>query len=272
VSRPVLKLNKNRFRVARTLVNGPVFDEWLRSEGVRTWRHAQEQLSARWFFGKRRARNQLLKAAQRELSPNASFAERLTVELNKLPEFIGRNASNIRRRNLKDLYTIHEERTLVVVPRGIVHHDFGVTLVRALEGAPELDPFPGLARRVLQAAGEEAERLLFNDVEKRGLYPETLGRGAVVAVDRDVKWQINGFDGHYVFGWTADETVKLTEGRSLRRFKGRIKEALKGQHVHLVRLNGMDRRHIVETLTERQTAAAIAAKALKSSQPPMPVG
>jgi len=249
-----------------------VFDEWLASGGVRPWRHAQEQLSACWFFGKQRARNQLFKEAKRELSPNASFAERLTVELNKLPDFIGRQASSIRRRNLKDLYTIHEERTLVIVPRGIVHNDYGVTLVRALEDAPELDAFPGLARRVLQSMGKEAERLLFNDIEKRGLYPESCGRGAVIAVDRDVKWQLNGFDGHYVFGWTADETVKLTDGRSLKRFKGRVKEALKGQQVHLVRLNGHQRQHVVETLTERQTAAAIAAKALNSAQQPAPIG
>ena len=74
-----------------------------------------------------------------------------------------------------------------------------------------------------------------------------------------------------MFGWTADETVKLTDGRSLKRFKGRIKEALKGQQVHLVRLSGHQRNHVVETLTERQTAAAIAAKALKSAQP-APVG
>jgi hypothetical protein len=253
-------------------VNRHVFDEWLRSEGVRVWRQTRQELPASWFFGRQRARHQLLKAAKRELKPNASFAERLTVELNKLPDFVGRLASNIRRRNLKDLYTIHEERTLVIVPRGIVHHDFGIALVRVLENAPELEPFPGLARRVLQAVGKEAERLLFNDVEKRGMYPETLGRGAVVAVYRDVKWQLNGFDGHYVFGWTADESVKLTDGRSLKKFKGRIKEALKGQHVHLVRMNGMDRRHIVETLTERQAAALAAKKAAFRSGEPAPVG
>ena len=253
-------------------MDGNLFDEWLASEGVRIWRQTQNRLSAGWFLGKRRARNQLFKQVKQALSPNAAFAERLTVELNKLPDFIGRMAASIRRRSLKDLYTIHEERTLVIVPRGIVHNDFGVTLVRILEAAPELEAFPGLARRVLQSGGEEADRLLFNDVEKRGLYPESCGRGAVVAVDRDVKWQLNGFDGHYVFGWTADESVKLTDGRSLRRFKGRIKEALKGQQVHLVRLNGHQRQHIVETLTERQTAAAIAAKALDASREPMPVG
>jgi hypothetical protein len=252
---PVLKLKQGRYQVASQVVDNNTFTAWAESDGRGALVERYRKLKAAWFFGRYRARRQLIREARAVLAPGTTLAVVIEHELDKLPEFIRRIGHAIRRRGIRDLFTTDRTYTVVVIPRGLVQHDFTVSLLREVTNTRELEAFPGLAKRVLSRLALDAEELMFQEIDKGRPYPDESGKGLVIGVDAEFRWQLNDVNGHYLYGYTVDEDEVLSDRRSLRRFRNKLKELIHGQEVHLRRMPVQERAALTETFE-----AAVAAR------------
>lgn len=207
-------------------------------------RESLQNTRFRWCFGNRRAKRRLRRAARDAFRPGGTFAGAVEKQLNRLPVVVRGCAVGIQRAGHRQLCTFDAEKTLSVVPRGVVRNDFRVLVIRELAGMPHVRPFAGLTERVLAETALEAEQALFEVVAKgRQLVDET-GRGVIMGVDRDFRWRLNGADGHYYYAASLEEAADLTGSRERRRFIASIRELYHGQAVHLKRMRAEE---IVET-------------------------
>ena len=242
----ILKLKQGRFQVARQILDNSLFDEWITGDGRGIMAGRYRDTRMRWFFGRRRARAQLVKELRCLLAPKSHFAGDIEQHVDELPMFIGKVGQAIRRRGCTDLVTSEGCRTVVAVPRGIVQHDYRLALIKELGDMPELRKYPGLARCVIGAMALDAEKVLFSETAKKPL-ADTSGTGLLMDVDAEFRWRINEVDGHYYYGFTDDAEENLDDRRNLRRFRNAMKEVVHAQAVHLRRLQPHDRTALAET-------------------------
>lgn len=236
----VLKLKKDGFDVARQPVDRALFEEWLRGPGTMVRGDTRKGLTCRWFFGSLRAKGILRRAARRLFAPGGDFANALEEELNDFPDFIRKMSNIIRRRGVVQLQSYDSQRGIVIVPRGLVCNDFARHLQNELCDDRSVAGFPGLARMVIAAIAKEAEDMFFAAV-LRGRRPvDSTGRGVLLDADPDYRWRINGTDGHYVFGHTAEDE-DLNDRRARKRFESRMEEIHQAQQIYLLRLDGHER-------------------------------
>lgn len=240
-----LKLKKDGFHITRNLLDHAAFNDWWEAEGKPIHYDMMQRLRARWFFGGRRVRRRLYRAARRVFDPLAPFAIDLEHCLDELPEVVAKIGVAIRRRGHRDLFTVEESRAIVVIPRGIVRNDYDVRLVRALSDSPHASAFPGLVRRLVRPLANEAEGLLFAQVA-RGRDGVGAGKNAVLLdVDNAFRWRINGTDGHYYVALNEEE-VDFSNRRARRRFRSDVEEMLRAQEVFLRRMDGQTRQRVAE--------------------------
>lgn len=241
-----LRLKKDGFRVARNLLDPHAFREWWKKEGKSVHYDMLLRTRARWFFGARRVRRRLRRAACRVFDRSAPFALDLERRLDEMPTLITRLGLAIRRRGYCDLYTVDDTRAVIVVPRGVVRNDVAAILTRDLSDAPSAAGFPGLARRLVPALAAEAEQLLFECVRRGHDAATTEGNSLLLAVDTDFRWRINGIDGHYYLGLETATDADLSDRRARKRFRAEIEESLRAQEVFLKRLDGVKRAAMAE--------------------------
>lgn len=243
----VLKLRKDQFKIARQTLDRRTFDEWINDEGRHVHLEAYKAASARWFFGKARARQKLYKIARKALTPQAPFVKQLENNLQDFTVVIRKLAVAIRKRGHKDLSSADNMKALVVVPRGIIQVDFRLYVQKNLADSPYLTQFPGLARRVIEVVTREAESRLFHFLEKGGQQVDATKKGLLMGVDRVFPWKLNESDGHYYYAYTGSEYQALTDKKTLRQFTESMEEVMYGQAVYLKRLNSLQRAEVTET-------------------------
>lgn len=235
-----LKLKKDGFHITRNLLDRDAFGEWWNAEGRSVQLDVRHRLRVPWFFGRRRVRKRLHRAARRVFDPMAPFALSLEPYLDELPVVICKIGLAIRRRRHKDLYTVDENASIIVIPRGIVRNDFEVRLAKQLSDSPHAAAFPGLARRIVRPLALEAEDLLFRSLS-RGRDGTEAGEDALLlGVDETFRWRINRTDGHYylaVSGTGAD----LSNRRERRKFRSEAEEVLRAQELFLQHMDPLQR-------------------------------
>jgi hypothetical protein len=238
-----LVLKKSRFKISGRVLTPAIFREWINSEGKLVLHRTIKLKKWRRFFGGKRARRTLYIAAKHALHPNAPFSVALEYHLNMLPVVIRNIGLIIKSKRLKDLYSADSSRALLVIPRGVVQHDFAQYLLKKLEAAPQLSGLWQLSNRVLRHSALEAERIFFDYFTKGRVYPDPEGKGVFMGVDQDYAWKLNGVNGHYYFAYYSRRDDGLTKKSVLKRFKSDMEEVLSGQEIHLRRLKG---RQVVE--------------------------
>jgi len=238
-------MKRNRYRIARNLLDGNAFCDWWKSEGKAVHYDLLLRTRARWFFGAHRARRRLERAAKRVFDPAAPFALELERYLDDLPAVVRRIGLAIRRRGHCDLFTVDGDKTIIVIPRGIVKNDFTTILMRELADSPHAGGLPGLARRLLPVLAEEAEDLLFKNVLKGRDSVDKDGGAFLLAVDPNFRWAIQGTNGHYFLAMTSDD-VDFSNRRSRRRFRADVSDILHAQQVFLKRMDGVKRAAVAE--------------------------
>lgn len=174
-------------------------------------------------------------------------------QLNRLPVVVRGCAAGIQKSGNRQLCTFDAEKTLAVVPRGVVRYDFRILAVRELASLAQVKAFSGLTERVVAATALEAEQVLFDVVAKgRQLVDET-GRGIIMGGDRDFRWKLNGTDGHYYYAASLDGKADLTNSRDRRRFLAAMRELYQGQTVHLKRMRAEEVSETTEAFRIRQS-------------------
>jgi hypothetical protein len=231
-------LKKFRFKIAGRVVTPAIFKEWIEAEGKLVLHRTIKSKKWGWFFGEQRARRTLHRAAKSALHPHAPFSVALEYHLNRLPVIVRKIGMIIKHRGLKDLYSADSSRALLVIPRGIVQHDFARYLLKKLADAPQLSDLWQLSNRVLKYSALEAERIFFDFFAKSRIYPDPEGKGIFIGVDPDYAWKLNGINGHYYFAYYGRRDNGLTKRKTLNRFKTDMEEVLNGQEIHLRRLKG----------------------------------
>jgi hypothetical protein len=147
----------------------------------------------------------------------------------------------IRKGAFGHMSTFDEENCLCVVPRSIIQNDFKVRMVRALSSLPQVQAFTGLTEMVVSAAAMDAEASLFEALGRRAPLVDPKGHGLVLEVDPEFPWRLGGgSEGHYVFAWTSNERLDLTNRRDRRRFLSAISEMRDAQAVYLKRMSPAD--------------------------------
>jgi hypothetical protein len=242
-----LVLKKSRFKISGRVLTPAIFREWIGGEGRLVLHRTIKSKKWGWFFGGKRARRTLYIAAKHALHPNAPFSVALEYHLNMLPVIIRKIGLIIKRKGLKDLYSADSSKALLVIPRGVVQHDFAKYLLKKLENAPQLSGLWQLSSRVLLHSAVEAERIFFEFFTKGRTYPDPEARGVFMGVDQDFAWKLNGVNGHYYFAYYGKRDDGLTKKSILKRFKTNMGEVLTGQEVHLRRLKGNQIVEIAET-------------------------
>jgi len=242
-----LKFKKGVYRIARCPLDGRALSDWVVHEGRAVHQELYQRTSARWFFGKLRARQALVQKARHALSPGGQFANEAERMLAQLPSVVRAVAAAIQKRGHRDLVTVEHERSLIVIPRAVVQSDFRAHLINELE-TETLRGFPGLARRALSALALEAEIALFNDLARGREHVDESRRGALLGVDSDFRWRLGSVDGHYYYGYITARDADLGGRGQMRSFKAKMREVRQGQDVHLRRLPSHERAAIAEAL------------------------
>ena len=248
-----LVFKKGEFKIVDQILSHDTFEEWIDQEGRTVLYDIMKYKKMRWFFGKRRARRTLYRAAKTALKSHSPFAILLEPQLNQLPIIIRKIGIIIKRRGYKDLYSASSTRALFVIPRGIAQHDFRHFILKELLDAPQLEGFWGLSKRILKEVSLEAEQLFFNLLIKGRQYTDPEGKGILLGVDPDYKWKLNGMDGHYYFAYFNNQNCSLDKRKTLNQFKSEMEEVLYGQKIHLKRLESHQVFDIAESFRVQNT-------------------
>jgi hypothetical protein len=232
----VLKWTGSDFRITKTLADQRLLRDWIKTEGAIVLEDAVKATRARWFFGRWRARQVLLKDAATVLRPGGRFATALKRELDELPKLVRQLGLVIRRKKHRDLYTVDGGIFLVVIPRAITQNELTNHLIDKLVKAQALSRFKGLPIRVLREISIEAEELFFEYISGGKQYLHRNGKAVILGADGEFGWQMRNVDGHYFCGYTKVEEHNLTKRGDWKDFNKRLKEVILGQTVHLKRL------------------------------------
>jgi hypothetical protein len=236
-----LKLRNDGFHIARNLIDAHTFRDWWKSDGKAVQYDMMLRIRARWFFGARRVRRRLFRAARRVFDPVAPFALELEQHLDDLPSVVGKIGLAIRKRGHRDFYTTEKDTAVIVIPRGIVRNDYEVRLVKLLSDSPHASAFPGLARRIVRHIADEAEELLFESLSRARDPMDAGERALLLGVDPAFRWRINGTDGHYYMAWSnGDEDISSRRAR--KRFRAAAEE-VRNAHEEFLRNMGSKHRN-----------------------------
>ena len=189
-----------------------------------------------WFFGESRAREKLYADAKTAFRPRGTFSEALKRRADELPTVIRFCAMAIRKGAFGHMSTFDTESCLCVVPRAIIQNDFRVRMLRELSDLPQVQMFRGLTESIISSAAMDAEASLFQYLSRRAPLVEETGHGLIVEVDAEFPWKLGGSEGHYVFAWSVDQRLDLTNRRDRRRFLNAIAEMRDAQSVYLKRM------------------------------------
>lgn len=237
---------RGQFRIAGHPVSDEMFDHWLEGEGRSAMREALRNTRVRWWFGKSRARRGLHHTVRTAFRPGGTFCTATMKHLNRLPLVIRASALAIQKTGHRQLCTFNAASAIVVVPRGVVRNDIRVLLVRELSGLSQVRDFNGLTERVLGWVAQSAETALFEFIAQKKQLVDESGRGIVIDVDRDLRWNINAIDGHYYYASSLEERIDLSNGKERRRFLNSIRELFQAQTVHLKRMRADEIRETAE--------------------------
>jgi hypothetical protein len=231
---------RDEFKVTRHPLTPTAFDHWLSRDGKHALRAAVRNTRQRWFFGATRARRRLYAEARTAFRPRGTFSEALTKHANELPAVVRACAFAIRKGAFGHMSTFDSEQCLSVVPRAIIQNDFRARMLRELSSFPQVQAFKGLTEDIVSAAAMDAEASLFQYLGRRAPLVEAAGHGLIVEVDAEFPWKLGGSEGHYVFAWSNDERLDLTNRRDRRRFLSAIAEMHDAQSVYLKRMSPSD--------------------------------
>lgn len=231
---------RGEFKVTRHPLTPTAFDAWLARDGKRALRDALRNTRQRWFFGATRARRRLYQEARTAFRPRGTFAEALKKHADELPAIVRGCAIAIRKGAFGHMSTFDSDQCLCTVPRSIVQNDFRMRMLRELSSLPQVQAFQGLVQDVVSAAAMDAEASLFHHLVKKAPLVDATGHGLIVEVDAEFPWKLGGSEGHYVFAWTNDERLDLSNRRDRRRFLSAIAEMRDAQSVYLKRMSPAD--------------------------------
>jgi hypothetical protein len=231
---------RNQFTVKRNPVTQAAFDHWMSRDGKAAVREALRNTRQRWFFGERRARHRLFEEARTAFRPRSTFSEALTKRAGELPAMIRSCAIAIRRGAFGHMSTFDSDNCLCVVPRAIVQNDFRLRMLRELSSLPQVQAFRGLTEEIISRASMDAEASFFEYLGKKAPMVDATGHGLILDVDAEFPWKLGGSEGHYVFAWSNDERIDLTNRRDRRRFLSSIEEMREAQGVYLKRMTPGD--------------------------------
>jgi hypothetical protein len=232
----IVSCKKNVFRIIGNPVSPDDFHAWLAAEGRSNMREALRNTRCKWWFGNRRARRVLHRNVRTAFRPGGTFSNAMAKQLSRLPIVVRSTAIGIQKSGHRQLYTFDATTSLSVVLRGVVRNDYKVLMVKELAQMPHVQPFPGLAERVIAKVALEAEDRFFEFMARGRPYVDESGRGIILEVDRDFRWRLDGTNGHYFYAASMDEGVDLTSNKERRRFMGTIKEMVQAQTVFLARM------------------------------------
>ena len=231
---------RGEFKVTRHPLTQTAFDHWIAREGKHSLRDALRNTRQRWLFGETRAKQRLYAQARTAFRPGGTFSETLKKHADELPAVVRSCALAIRKGAFGHMSTFDEENCLCVVPRSIVQNDFRVRMLRELSSLSQVQAFRGLTEQVVSAAAMDAESSLFQALARRAPLVEAKGHGLIVEVDAEFPWKLGGSEGHYVFAWTCNERLDLSNRRDRRRFLNGIAEMRDAQSVYLKRMTPAD--------------------------------
>ncbi|NIO28560.1 MAG: hypothetical protein GTO29_08405 [Candidatus Latescibacteria bacterium] len=246
-----LQFKKDEFKVTKQLLSREWFQKWLEEEGTSVLYDLMKYTRIRWFFGKRRAKRSLYRSAKKALKPRTPFVLKLEKHLNQLPNIIRKIGIVIKREGFKDLYSADSTQALVVVPRGIVQHDFTRHLLKELADADDLSGFWGLSKRILKEIATESEQLFFEHLTKGKHFVDPDCKGVFLEADPAYAWRLNEADGHYYYAYSTKHGKNLSKKKELKQFKSEMGEVLVGQKRHLKRLEPHQIFEIAETFRGR---------------------
>jgi hypothetical protein len=247
---------RGEFKVTRNPVTQAAFDHWISRDGKPVLREAVRNTSQRWFFGESRAKKRLFLEARTAFRPRGTFSETLKKHADELPTMIRSCAVAIRKGAFGHMSTFDEENNLCVVPRSIVQNDFRVRLLRQLSSLPQVQVYRGLTEEIVSAAAMDAEASLFQYLGRKAPMVDSTGHGLIVEVDAHFQWKLGGSEGHYVFAWTSNERLDLTNRRDRRRFLSYIAEMRDAQCVYLKRMAPSDVADLRTAIDLRRLAAS----------------
>jgi hypothetical protein len=236
----ILGWKRGEFKVRRHPLTQAVFDHWISRGGKPALREALRNTRQRWFFGGTRARQRLYAQARIVFRPRSTFSEAMKKRADELPGVIRACAIGIRKGVFGHMSTFDDNNCLCVVPRAIIQSDFRARMLRELSPLPQVHAFRGLTEEIIAAAAMDAEASLFQYLARRAPLVESAGHGLIVEVDAEFPWKLGGSEGHYVFAWSVDERLDLTNRRDRRRFLSAIAEMRDAQSVYLKRMTPSD--------------------------------
>jgi hypothetical protein len=231
---------RGEFKVTRHPLTSTAFDAWLASDGKRALRDALRNTRQRWFFGTTRARRRLYREARTAFRPRGTFAEAMKKHAEELPAIVRACAIAIRKGAFGHMSTFDSDHCLCVVPRSIIQNDFRTRMLRELSSLAQVQAFQGLTQDIVSATAMDVEASLFRYLAKKAPLVEATGHGLIVEVDAEFPWKLGGSEGHYVFAWTNDELMDLSNRRDRRRFLSAIAEMRDAQSVYLKRMSPAD--------------------------------
>ena len=231
---------RGEFKVTRHPLTQAAFDQWIARDGKVAMRDALRNTSQRWFLGETRAKRRLYLDARTAFRPRGTFCETMKKRADELPVVVRTCAMAIRKGAFGHMSTYDEENTLCIVPRSIIQNDFKVRMLKALSSMPQVQSFAGLTEMVVSNAALDAEASLFNHLHRRSPMVDPAGNGLILEVDLDFPWRLGGSEGHYVFAWTTNTRIDLTNRRDRRRFLSWISEMRDAQSVYLKRMSPAD--------------------------------
>jgi hypothetical protein len=247
---------RGEFKVTRHPLTSTAFDHWLSRDGKSALRDAMRNTSQRWFFGATRARRRLYGDARTAFRPRGTFSEAMTKRANELPAVVRSCALAIRKGAFGHMSTFDSDHCLCVVPRSIIQNDFRVRMLRELSSLPQVQAFHGLTEDIVSAAAVDAEASLFQYLGKKTPLVDETGHGLIVEVDAEFPWKLGGSEGHYVFAWSNDERLDLTNRRDRRRFLTAIAEMRDAQSVYLKRMAPSDVQDLRTAIDLRRLAGS----------------
>jgi len=249
-----VRWKRNRFKIAAHPLTHRMFERWVDEEGRNALRSELRRTRWRWFFGGQRAEARLYRRARIAFAQRGTFSAAMCRKLDRFPVAVRTSAVTIQRAGYMHLCTYDQEKYLIVVPRGVVFLEFKNWLLKELVSLPQVSDFQGLTEHVVTSAAVEAELAFFEYVNRGKPFVDENGHGLILQTDRDFRWRINNYDGHYCYALSLDDKLDLTRRRERRAFMAAIDEPARGQNVYLRRLRPEDVRDTADLFQIKRMA------------------
>jgi hypothetical protein len=209
---------KKGLRLDGEILDSKSVEKWIQEKGQDIVEEKLKTLPAKWLAGRTRARRRIRTELLKDVSRSKNLQNAIQESLSRLPDVIFDVTQQIEFRKISNLLRIGADFTITACPRGVIVRSYLSKIFEDLSEFDELERYESFFDFFLGGLAVKSENNFFKF--KRKMLSNG-GRSAVVDINRDYNWNIDGYNGHYYvcfFRWKIDVPTEKKARKMLENY------------------------------------------------------